>query len=394
MQSIKRLVEDIDASDRDLGQGWISGVAALFLSLLGLATVLCFWFPQWLTVAQTREFYAQNLTLIRLTLFVVLVSAFVLALISTILRQRKILGFTSMGITLLATLMGGSAASSKLNVNSDLYLGLDFFLLNVLFLGAIFVPIERLFKQVEQPILRYEWREDLFYFLVSTLFVQTLTFLSLAPALATLAATPWLNSLRSAIASQPQFLQFLEIMFLTDLAQYWFHRTFHQVPALWKFHAVHHSAQAMDWMAGSRMHLFEIISMRAFTTLPMYVLGFSETSLHAYIFFVYLMSVFIHSNVHFSFGFLGYIIATPRYHHWHHAIESEAIDKNFAIHFPILDMIFGTFHLPSNRWPQGYGINGHPVPSGYWQQFWYPFRKSPRSAKEPNNDVQTHDSNG
>lgn len=70
-------------------------------------------------------------------------------------------------------------------------------------------------------------------------------------------------------------------------------------------------------------------------------------------------------------------LATPRYQHWHHAIEKAAIDKNFAIHFPILDMLFGTFYLPSNQWPQAYGINGHPVPSGYWRQFWYPFRKAP-----------------
>lgn len=374
---MNRLTQDMDADNRAFGQGWISGMASLFLSLLSLGTVLCFWFPQWLTVAQTRELYAAHLTLIRAILFLVLVSAFLLAFISTILRRQKVLGLTAMGITMLATLMGGSAATSKLNLSSDIYLGLDFFLLNLLFLGIIFVPIERFFKQVDQPILRYEWREDLLYFLISTLLIQLLTYLSLAPALAALGATPWLNQIRTAISSQPQVLQFFEIMFLTDLAQYWFHRTFHQVPALWKFHAVHHSARAMDWLAGSRMHLLESVLMRAFTTLPMFVLGFSESSLHAYIFFVYLISVFIHSNVNFSFGILSYVIATPRYHHWHHAIEPEAIDKNFAVHFPILDMIFGTFHLPKDRWPKAYGISGHPVPTGYWRQFFYPFKKPP-----------------
>ncbi|MBL8889184.1 MAG: sterol desaturase family protein [Planctomycetaceae bacterium] len=377
---MNRLTQDMDADDRAFGQGWISGMAGLFLSLLGLGTVLCFWFPQWLTVEQTRELYAAHLTLIRAILFVVLVSAFLLAFISTILRRQKVLGLTAMGITLLATLMGGSAATSKLNLSSDIYLGLDFFLLNLLFLGTIFVPIERFFKQVDQPILRYEWREDLLYFLISTLLIQLLTYLSLAPGLAALGATPWFNQIRIAIAFQPEILQFFEIMFLTDLAQYWFHRTFHQVPALWKFHAVHHSARSMDWLAGSRMHLVESVLMRAFTTLPMFVLGFSESSLHAYVFFVYLMSVFIHSNVNFSFGMLSYVIATPRYHHWHHAIESEAIDKNFAVHFPILDMIFGTFHLPKDRWPQAYGISSHPVPSGYWRQFLYPFKKTPKKT--------------
>jgi sterol desaturase/sphingolipid hydroxylase (fatty acid hydroxylase superfamily) len=67
---------------------------------------------------------------------------------------------------------------------------------------------------------------------------------------------------------------------------------------------------------------------------------------------------------------------TPRFHHWHHGIEKEAIDVNFAIHFPLFDKIFGTHHMPeNNRWPSGYGIGGHPVPKGYWQQFLYPFRR-------------------
>ena len=51
----------------------------------------------------------------------------------------------------------------------------------------------------------------------------------------------------------------------------------------------------------------------------------------------------------------------------------EAIDVNFAIHFPVIDMVFGTFHMPGDRWPDGYGIDGHPVPKGLWKQFLYPF---------------------
>ena len=163
-------------------------------------------------------------------------------------------------------------------------------------------------------------------------------------------------------------------MFLTDFVQYWFHRTFHKIPWLWNFHAVHHSAQAMDWLAGSRMHVVEVLLMRATTTLPMYVMGFAAGPLYAYIFFVYLLSVFIHANLRINFGIMNCIIATPRFHHWHHGIEEEAIDVNFAIHFPVIDMMFGTFHMPGSRWPEGYGVGGHPVPKGFIKQFFYPFR--------------------
>ena len=57
-------------------------------------------------------------------------------------------------------------------------------------------------------------------------------------------------------------------MFLTDFVQYWFHRAFHRIPFLWGFHAVHHSAQKMDWLAGSRMHIVEIIGLRVDDNYP------------------------------------------------------------------------------------------------------------------------------
>ncbi len=381
---MKRITDELDSPKKQFGTGWISGTLGLFLAVLGFATVLCFCFPQILTVDQARDFYANNIGWIRILLHVVLIAAFLLGITNVILRDQKTLGFVTLLLVLSASLMGGSKASSVLDGSSDLYLGLDFFMLNLILLGAIFIPIERLLKKVDQPILRYEWREDLFYFFVSTLFVQTLTYLSLNPSLTVLAATEWASGIRSAIASQPLWLQFLEIMFLTDLVQYWVHRVFHQIPWLWRFHAVHHSAQAMDWLAGSRMHIAEVILLRAFTTLPMYVMGFAEGPLYAYIFFVYLLSVFIHSNIRIPFGWMRYIIATPRFHHWHHGVEKEAIDVNFAIHFPVIDMVFGTFHLPGNRWPDGYGIHGHPVPKGFWRQFLYPFVRDKTNVDETN----------
>ena len=36
----------------------------------------------------------------------------------------------------------------------------------------------------------------------------------------------------------------------TDFSQYWVHRAFHRVPLLWRFHAIHHSAEMMDWLPG------------------------------------------------------------------------------------------------------------------------------------------------
>ena len=77
-------------------------------------------------------------------------------------------------------------------------------------------------------------------------------------------------------------------------------------------------------------------------------LGFTEPALNAYILFVYLHSTFVHANVRFDFGCLEHVSCTPRFHHWHHGIEKEAIDVNFAVHFPLLDRLFGTY-LPARQ---------------------------------------------
>lgn len=382
-----RLAQEMDSQDRQFGSGWISGMLSIVLGCVGLGTVLCLMYPQLLTVPEIQTVYSEQVVgIIRVALHFVLIAAFVFGILSITLRHSKTLGFVGMTIVLVAAVMGGSRASRHMTGESDMYFGLDFFLLNLILLGTIFIPIERLFKRNDQPIFRDDWREDLLYFFVSSLFVQSLTYMSLTPSLTLVEGTGWATGFRELVASQPLILQFFEIMFLTDFVQYWFHRLFHEIPWLWKFHAVHHSAQKMDWIAGSRMHVFEIVLLRAFTTVPMYFMGYSEPALYAYIFFVYLFSVFVHSNIRFHFGFMQHILCTPRFHHWHHGVEKESININYAVHFPILDRLFGTYHMPGEEWPKGYGIAGHPVPHGYFSQFRYPFQKHVKTEPAKSGD--------
>jgi sterol desaturase/sphingolipid hydroxylase (fatty acid hydroxylase superfamily) len=131
----------------------------------------------------------------------------------------------------------------------------------------------------------------------------------------------------------------------------------------------------MDWMAGARMHFLEILTLRGKTVIPMFVLGFSQEAMNTYIFEVYLYATFVHANLRWPFPLIENVLVTPRFHHWHHGIEGEAVDVNFAVHFPLFDRLFGTYHLPKDRWPSGYGVQGHPVPKGYVAQFTYPFKR-------------------
>ena len=255
------------ADERGFGKGWISGVLALALGVGGLAAVLFLKFPGMLSMPMLRDYYGMGE--VRLALHVVLIGAFVLALSNLVLRRRRTMGLVAVTAVLVATLLGGSRVESEAGYDTGYYLGLDWFLINLTLLGMLFIPLERIFGRLtEQPVFRFEWREDLLYFLINSLLVQSLTFLSLAPATAVVTHTAW-TDLRAFMASQPIWLQVIEIMVLTDLTQYWVHRVFHRLPFLWKFHAVHHSAQAMDWLAGSRMHLVEVVALRGLTVIPM-----------------------------------------------------------------------------------------------------------------------------
>jgi sterol desaturase/sphingolipid hydroxylase (fatty acid hydroxylase superfamily) len=358
--------------ERVFGSGWISGTLALLAGIVGCLMVVVLRNPSLTSVPQLAAVHQSVLFMV--ALYFVLVSGFVLAALSLVLRDDKTLGTAAMVVTLLATMIGSLPAHRDLQIGG-IFFGLDFFILNVLFTGFLFIPIERLFAQDRtQHIFREEWREDLFYYLVSSLFVQILTYLTLAPSNFVIHAND-LGAVRAWARGLPWIVQLVAIMLLTDIAQYWLHRAFHRVPFLWRFHAVHHSARSMDWIAGARMHFVEIIVLRSVTATPALVVGFEESVIQAYMLIVYVYSTFIHSNLRGSFGFLEKILVVPRFHHWHHGLEEEAVDVNFSIHFPFIDRLFGTHHLPDGKWPVAYGVAGHPVPRGYLKQLLYPFRR-------------------
>jgi lathosterol oxidase len=355
--------------ERRFGKGWISGVGAVALGALGVGAVLCIRYPALLTVPDARALYP--LEVVRVLIQVVLIGAFALALLSIALSRRAPLALTALALVVAAGLLGGSQVDVG-SLEGARYLGLDWFLLNVLVLAMLFVPLEQLFARRPQRVLRRGWTTDLAHFAVSHLLVQVSVLLTLMPAAIFFrwAVHP---AVQNAVAAQPLVVQFVEILIVADLSEYAIHRLFHAVPWLWRFHAVHHSSDVMDWLAGSRMHLVDVVVTRALAFVPLYVLGFSPVPVYAYLVFVSFHAVFIHANVRFRFGRLAHVIATPQFHHWHHAAEPAAVDKNFAVHLPVIDRLLGTYHMPPGRWPATYGIAGNPVPGDYLRQLLYPF---------------------
>ena len=135
----------------------------------------------------------------------------------------------------------------------------------------------------------------------------------------------------------------------------------------------------MFWIAGSRAHLVEDVIVRGGILVPM-MLVFPQDINVAYLFFVNFHATWAHCKFGPTVQWLEPYLIQLRFHHWHHTSQAESIDKNFAIHFPWLDRLFGTHYLPDGRWPSGYGVPEN-VPRGYLAQLRYPFVRKARSAE-------------
>lgn len=361
-----------DDTPRHAGSGWISGVTGVFLGATALGAVLVLHFPDLLTAAELRARYP--LPLMRALIELVIGVAFLSSCLNLMLRRRKALGLAGLALTLAAVVLGGAEVEIRGNFDRRIHFGLDWFLLNLLVFAVVFVPLERAFPlRPGQRVLRAGWSTDLGYFFVNHVGIQLLTFLSLWPALA-LAQALGMDQVSRVVSAQPVWLQVLELMLLADLMQYWVHRALHRWPLLWRFHAVHHSIREMDWLAGSRLHLVDVVVTRALVVLPAFVLGFAEPALYAWLVVIALHGVLNHVNLRCRWRWLERLLVTPRFHHWHHAVTPP--DRNFAVHFPWLDRLFGTHYLPGDRWPDELGVRGHPVPAGFLAQLAYPLRRT------------------
>ena len=355
------------------GHGFISGLLSAILGIAGFGAVLCLHFPEYLTHPELRRFYV--LGYLRAIVHITLVASFLLGTISASLRTNKALALIGIGFTLAAALLGGSQVPVPQTTASGSWLGLDFFVLNLMLYSVVFIPLERLFAlRADQPVFRRQWAVDLTYFFVNSLLIEVLTILTLTPALILF---DWarVGALTMAIGSLPLVVQVPALLLVADFTQYWVHRAFHVVPFLWRFHAIHHSIEQMDWLAGSRLHLADVIVTRGLTYVPIFVLGFSQAALMVYVFLVAVQATFIHANVRWQFRALRRLVATPAFHHWHHSAEREAVNRNFAVHTPIWDMAFGTYFLP-DRWPSAYGLSDRRAIPGRWvTQLIHPFRR-------------------
>ena len=186
----------------------------------------------------------------------------------------------------------------------------------------------------------------------------------------------------ATLAAMPVWLRAVLALIVGEVGYYWGHRLSHEIPFLWRFHAVHHSAQQMDFLVTGRGHPVDLVVSRLFTLMPIYVLGIANPlSASGNIFVILILvvsanwSYLIHANVRWRLGKLEWLITSPAFHHWHHT-RTGMVNHNYATMLPWMDRIFGTHHLPHGDWPEAYGITAE-MPGTLPEQLVYPLLPEP-----------------
>jgi sterol desaturase/sphingolipid hydroxylase (fatty acid hydroxylase superfamily) len=248
----------------------------------------------------------------------------------------------------------------------------------LLIAAAVFIPFERLAGlRPGQRIFREGWFGDVLSLFMNRLLLYAVLLIVLA-RLDALGAIGF-PALRTWVEACPLWAQSLLAIAVGDLGVYGIHRLEHRVPWLWRFHAVHHSAEEMDWLVGFRFHPVDLLLLRIASLGPLVALQMSPAAIGIFVAVSGWQSYLAHANVRLPFGPLRWVFVSPEFHHWHHGAEREAFDKNYASVMACWDVVFGTVHLPRGRRPLRYGVEER-VPAGWVDRFFHPFRRRPSSA--------------
>ena len=214
-------------------------------------------------------------------------------------------------------------------------------LVGVALLGLVLVPLERAVPLKRQRVLRPGLVTDLTHLLLNTVPVAVSTVaLVVATALPSCPCAASTSRPTSPGWCRRRWRQW----FVLISEPYWGHRLTHQVPFLWRFHAVHHSIEHMDWLAAARLHPLDAGFTQACFALPLFALGYDAGLFAGVAAVVTALAIFQHANVRLRFPILRWVLPTPEWHHWHHATDAEAHDHNFGL--PFVDRLFGTAYLP------------------------------------------------
>lgn len=165
-------------------------------------------------------------------------------------------------------------------------------------------------------------------------------------------------------------VQVLFFLVTHDLYIYLFHRFQHSNKIFWRIHEAHHSGKEVDFLAGSRSHVLEIIINQTIEFAPIIILGADPVVVPIKAMLDAMFGMFIHANIKVKLGRLKYLLNSPELHLWHHANYKEVFHANFSTKFAVWDYLLGTVydpgHSPGDQ-PENWGLY-YDYPKDYFLQ--------------------------
>lgn len=245
--------------------------------------------------------------------------------------------------------------------------------------------LERFFAwRRDQPVWRKDLWQDVFFLIFNGHYAGLL--LAMLGTFLIEKTAGWfdfeyiINDLQSVtlLAGWPIVLQAFVFLLAKDFVSWFAHMLLHRVPWMWELHKLHHSITELDWIGNFRFHWMEIVIYKAFTWLPLLLLGVAGNV----ILIIAVIETFIghlnHSNIPWGYGKMGYIINNPRFHVWHHDMVNHGrYGQNFAIVFSLWDWIFGTAYFPKDsKMPKKLGFDTMAqFPRSLWKRLVHPVWK-------------------
>lgn len=252
-------------------------------------------------------------------------------------------------------------------------------------LGPLFGLLERRAHAAPRPAR--EVRVDLAYWLLTPLFTGVLARLLVFGVLAVLVLACGLerepyalfDRIQAAMpfARLPLIAQAPLALVVLEFFAYGSHRLRH-TRGLWTLHAIHHAPAELRALSAARLHPLDEIMDTLLSQLPVVLLGFSFEVFEVLGPLILLHTLLLHAAVPWSFGPLGYLLASPRFHRRHHARDEPP--ANFGGVLSVFDLAFGTFSLPAAP-PTTFGVPEGDVPEGLAGQLAYPLRRALRAAR-------------
>lgn len=148
-----------------------------------------------------------------------------------------------------------------------------------------------------------------------------------------------------------------------DFGRFVIHCLLHDVPFLWEFHKIHHSAEVLTPMTSFRAHPLELLLMAwgpllatgvftvAFNAIvPDRVSVYAFLGTHALLFLFNLIGNLRHSPVWISYGpIVGRWLISPAHHQVHHSYEPRHLGCNRGFELAIWDRMYGTLYVPGQK---------------------------------------------